>query len=67
VEGVIKESDILNTSYPRKARATKNGKVHYVYGNMSLCLQYVGDDEVADKDVDCKRCLSKFEKINKGE
>lgn len=60
-----KESDILNK--PRKARATKNGKVHYVYGNMSLCLQYVGDDIAEEKEVDCKRCLNKYNKMSKGE
>lgn len=52
--------DIAN---PRKARVTKGGKIHYAYGNMSLCLQYVGDDAVEDKEVDCKRCLKKLNNI----
>lgn len=55
----------IHTGEPRKARATKRGKIHYAYGNMSLCLQFVGDDEVLDKEVDCKRCLNKHNK-NKG-
>lgn len=48
---------------PRKARATKRGKVHYAYGNMTLCLQFAGDNEVLDEEVDCKRCLRKWEKM----
>ncbi|MGJ0846435.1 hypothetical protein ACR77J_07095 [Tissierella praeacuta] len=53
----------IDLARPRKARATKHGKVHYAYGNMSLCLQYVGDDEVVDKEVDCKRCIKKFDNM----
>ena len=48
---------------PRKARATEYGKVHYAYGNMTLCLQYAGDSIVLDEEVNCKRCLKKFEKM----
>ena len=52
----------IDTGKPRKARATKRGKIHYAYNNMSLCLQYVGDDVVEDGDVDCKRCINKYKK-----
>lgn len=57
----------IDLARPRKAKATKYGKVHYAYGNMTLCLQYAGDNEVLDEEVNCKRCLNKFNKMSKGE
>lgn len=51
----------------KKAQATKNGKIHiaYINSNMSLCLQYVGEQiqDVQHLDVTCKRCLRSYEKL----
>ena len=53
----------------KKAQATKGGVIHIapLNSNMSLCLQYVGDEiqDIQGKDVTCKRCLKAYAKINK--
>jgi len=58
----------------KKAQATKGGKIHIAYlkSNMSLCLQYVGEDiqniqDIQDKNVTCKRCLKAYAKIEGNE
>lgn len=45
----------------RKATATKGGKIHWAWHNMSLCAQYVGDNTI-EGEVTCKRCLKLVEK-----
>jgi len=55
----------------KKAQATKGGKIHIAYlkSNMSLCLQYVGEDvqNIQDKNVTCKRCIKAYAKIKGNE
>ena len=57
--------------YLKKAQATKGGVIHIAYlkSNMSLCLQYVGEDvqDIQDKSVTCKRCLKVYAKIEGNE
>jgi len=51
----------------KKAQATKGGVIHIAYlkSNMSLCLQYVGEDiqNIQGKNITCKRCLKAYTKI----
>ena len=55
----------------KKAQATKGGKIHIAYlkSNMSLCLQYVGEDvqNIQDRNITCKRCLKAYAKIEGNE
>jgi len=55
----------------KKAQATKGGKIHIAHlkSNMSLCLQYVGEDvqNIQDKNVNCKRCIKAYAKIEGNE
>jgi len=51
----------------KKAFATKGGVIHIAYlkSNMSLCLQYVGEEvqDIQDKNMTCKRCIKAYAKI----
>jgi len=55
----------------KKAQATKGGVIHIAYlkSNMSLCLQYVGEDvqDIQDKNITCKRCIKAYAKIESNE